>query len=239
MPKPCSQPSNCAYPAGVAGNSDTPSSPPIPSSAAATWTSAWVSTPPVMAGALYHGQRSSLSWLRDGTHPLAAGLGTLASYPGQAEPGRHRRWVPKNLGPGRQVVSQDNQRRQPISRSGRDPGHRPYARTRPNPRKQGRKHTSTSSLPNRGGRELRLPRGWRQADHPPMGEPSVKRAWWAGPVTCWVAGLGVRDCVLAFPAAAGFVPPRGPWVKLERPQRERPSGRGRGRTSLTPASGGR
>ena len=53
----------------------------------------------------------------------------------------------KNLGPGRQVVSQDNQRRQPISRSGRDPGHRPYARTRPNPQKQGRNHTSTSSLP--------------------------------------------------------------------------------------------
>src|SRR5215470_14204983 len=38
-------------------------------------------------------------------------------------------------------------RRQPISRSGRDPGHRPYPRTRPNPGKQGRKHTSTSSLP--------------------------------------------------------------------------------------------
>jgi hypothetical protein len=47
----------------------------------------------------------------------------------------------KKPGPGRQVVSQDNQRRQPISRSGRDPGHRPYARTRPNPRKQGRNHT--------------------------------------------------------------------------------------------------
>jgi D-arabinose 1-dehydrogenase-like Zn-dependent alcohol dehydrogenase len=29
-----------------------PSSPPIPSSAAATWTSAWVSTPPVMQGSL-------------------------------------------------------------------------------------------------------------------------------------------------------------------------------------------
>ncbi len=50
VPKLSSQRSNCAYPAGVAGNSDTPSSPPIPSSAAATWTSAWVSTPPVMAG---------------------------------------------------------------------------------------------------------------------------------------------------------------------------------------------
>ena len=33
--------------------------------------------------------------------------------------------------------------------------------------------------------------------------------------------------MLAFLAAAGFVPPRGPWVKLERPQRERPSGRAR------------
>jgi len=53
----------------------------------------------------------------------------------------------RNLGPGRQVVSQDNQRRQPISRSGRDPGHRPYACTTPNRQKQGRKHSSTSSLP--------------------------------------------------------------------------------------------
>jgi hypothetical protein len=39
-----------------------------------------------------------------------------------------------------------------------------------------------------------------------------------------MAGLGVRGCLLAFLAAAGFVSPRGPWVKLERPQRERPSG---------------
>jgi len=29
----------------------------------------------------------------------------------------------------------------------------------------------------------------------------------------------VGTVVLAFLAAAGFAPPRGPWVKLERPQR--------------------
>src|SRR5438876_3412168 len=49
VPNPPSQPSRPAYPAGVAGNSRTPSSPPIGSSAAATCTSAWVSTPPVIA----------------------------------------------------------------------------------------------------------------------------------------------------------------------------------------------
>jgi hypothetical protein len=58
--------------------------------------------------------------------------------------GCHKTWDP-----GRQAESKDNQRRQPINRSGRDPGHRPYARTTPNQRKQGRNHTSTSSLPNR------------------------------------------------------------------------------------------
>jgi hypothetical protein len=31
------------------------------------------------------------------------------------------------------------------------PGHRPYARTTPNPGKQGRKHISTSSLPTMSG----------------------------------------------------------------------------------------
>src|SRR5215469_5592203 len=60
----------------------------------------------------------------------------LLHRPGRSD--RQRRWVPKEPGPGRQVVSEDNQRRQPISRSGRDPGHRPYAQTNPKPRKQGR-----------------------------------------------------------------------------------------------------
>src|SRR5881227_3365336 len=44
-----SQLSRRPYPAMVAGNSLTPSSPPMGSSAAATCTSAWVSTPPVIA----------------------------------------------------------------------------------------------------------------------------------------------------------------------------------------------
>src|SRR4029077_7120217 len=49
VPNPPSQPSRRPYPSGVAGNSCPPSSPPIGSSAAATCTSAWVSTPPVIA----------------------------------------------------------------------------------------------------------------------------------------------------------------------------------------------
>jgi len=69
----------------------------------------------------------------------------------------------KTWDPGRQVVSEDNQRRQPISRSGRDPGHRPYARTTPNRQKQGRKHSSTSSLPTmRFGLATGIRRGWRR-----------------------------------------------------------------------------
>jgi hypothetical protein len=56
--------------------------------------------------------------------------------PGRSD--RQRRWVPREPGPGRHVESEDNQRRQPISRSGRDPGHRPYAQTKPKLRKQGR-----------------------------------------------------------------------------------------------------
>src|SRR5216683_4341947 len=49
VPNAASQLSRLAYPAAVAGNSRTPSSPPTGSSAAATCVSAWVSTPPVMA----------------------------------------------------------------------------------------------------------------------------------------------------------------------------------------------
>ena len=44
-------------------------------------------------------------------------------------------------GPGRQIVSQDStKRRQPIRRSGRDPGRRPYAPSSSKPGRQGRKH---------------------------------------------------------------------------------------------------
>jgi hypothetical protein len=57
---------------------------------------------------------------------------TLASSPGQADQERHRRWVPRTWDPGRQIESKDNQRRQPISRSGRDPGLRRYSPSRSN-----------------------------------------------------------------------------------------------------------
>ena len=46
-PKPQSQPSNASYPAGEATKLSVPSTPPTWSTAAATWSSPWVSTPPV------------------------------------------------------------------------------------------------------------------------------------------------------------------------------------------------
>jgi hypothetical protein len=75
---------------------------------------------------------SSLSWLRDGTHPLAADLvnpGPLPR-PGQIGNGTAGR-CHKTRDPGQQAEPKDNQRRHPISRPGRDPGHRPYAHTTP------------------------------------------------------------------------------------------------------------
>src|SRR5712691_6362130 len=71
--------------------------------------SAWVSTPPVMA------RLSSTMviavpflWLRDGTHPLAAGPVNPGLLHRTGRSGRCCRWVPQNLGPGRQIDSQDN-----------------------------------------------------------------------------------------------------------------------------------
>jgi hypothetical protein len=59
-----------------------------------------------------------------------------------------RRWVPGSLGSRPANRSQDSpKRRQPIRRSDRDPGSRPYARTTSKPGKPGRKRLSTSSLP--------------------------------------------------------------------------------------------
>jgi hypothetical protein len=49
-----------------------------------------------------------------------------------------------------EILDEMLRERQPIRRSGRDPGPRPYARITPKPRKQGRKHLPTSSLPIRG-----------------------------------------------------------------------------------------
>ena len=51
-PKRHSQACNSANPAVVVGNDSTPSTPPLASSAAATWTSKWVSTPPVIGRVL-------------------------------------------------------------------------------------------------------------------------------------------------------------------------------------------
>jgi hypothetical protein len=57
---------------------------------------------------LYDGQCRPFLWLRDGTHPLAVRPGNpgLLHRPGRS--GRQRRQVPENLGPGRQIVSQDS-----------------------------------------------------------------------------------------------------------------------------------
>src|SRR5258708_32725287 len=95
VPTPPSQPSGGAYPAGGAGTSGTPSSPPTGSSAAATCTSAWVSTPPVMALVSLRWSTSSLSQVRDGTHPLAARPVNPGLLPRPGRSGWHRRWVPE------------------------------------------------------------------------------------------------------------------------------------------------
>jgi hypothetical protein len=112
----------------------------------------------------------------------------------------------QNLGPGRQVVSQDNQRRQPISRSGRDPGHRPYARTRPNPRKQSRKHTPTSSLPNRDDQlacrhaVCRTRRSSGSAPMPSGGRTALLAEWPSVPRTRNTVRLCLLEKLFAGPA---------------------------------------
>ena len=57
---------------------------------------------------LYDGQCRPFLWLRDGTHPLAVGPGNPGLLPRPGRSDRQRRWVPENLGPGRQIVSQDS-----------------------------------------------------------------------------------------------------------------------------------
>src|SRR6185437_12158567 len=89
-------------------------------------------------------------WLRDGTHPLAAG--SVKPRP-LAQAGQIRPaplvGARKNLGPGRQIDSQDSPRgRQPIRRPGRDPGSRPYAPAQSRSGKPGREALPTLSLPN-------------------------------------------------------------------------------------------
>src|SRR5215470_899021 len=139
VPKPCSQPSNRAYPAGVAANSCTPSRPPIVSSAAAIWVSAWVSTPPVTARASST-MVTVIPFVVEGWH-APAGRRTWQPRPlAQARQIRPAtRWVPKEPGPGRQVDSKDSP--VGVSRFGGQAGTQatgPYAQTNPKPRKQGR-----------------------------------------------------------------------------------------------------
>src|SRR5258707_10390574 len=57
--------------------------------------------------------------------------------------------------------------------------------------------------------------GYRSATH---GGTFCQGAWWAGPVTCGGRRAGWTVSWLSS-QVPGFVPPRGPGVKLERPQR--------------------
>ncbi len=62
------------------------------------------------------------------------------------------------LGPGLQIVSQDNpKRRQPTRRSGRDPGSRPYARIQSN--QESRAGSTIHTLPADSARVTFLPSG--------------------------------------------------------------------------------
>ena len=71
VPKLAIQPNNSTCPAGVVRNDSTPNSPPIGSNTAATFTSRWVSTPPVTARvSTMVIAIPSLSRSRGGTHLL-------------------------------------------------------------------------------------------------------------------------------------------------------------------------
>src|SRR5205814_9159038 len=97
------------YPAAVAGNSCTPSSPPTESSAAATCMSACVSTPPVMTRVSSTMVVIAVPFMAEGWH-APAGRRTCDPRP-LPRPGRsdrQRRWVPLKPGPGRQIVSKDS-----------------------------------------------------------------------------------------------------------------------------------
>src|SRR5580700_6329107 len=75
------------------------------SSAAATCTSAWVSTPPVTARVSTMVIAIPFLRLRDGTHPLAAGPVNPGLLHRTGRSGRHAGGCHKNLGPGRRIVS--------------------------------------------------------------------------------------------------------------------------------------
>ena len=139
------EPAQPAQQAGVPGRAwrgtpATPSSPPTGSSAAATCTSAWVSTPPVMAACLLRWSLPSLSQV-EGWH-APAGRRIREPRP-LAQAGQIRPAPPVGARrPGPRPT--DRFARQPagVSRFAGQAGTqaRPYARTTANQRKQGRKH---------------------------------------------------------------------------------------------------
>ena len=77
---------------------------------------------------LYDGHVIPFLWLRDGTHPLAAGPVNPGLLHRTGRSGRRRRWVPQNLGPGRQIDSQDSRS---VSRFAGQAGPRPGPTPRP------------------------------------------------------------------------------------------------------------
>src|SRR5689334_20176876 len=134
-PNPPSQSSRPQYPAAVAGNSRTPGSPPMESSAAATCTSAWVSTPPVMT----HASSTIVIavpflWLRDGTHPLAVGPVNPGLCQDRADQTGSAGGC-QELGPGRQAGSRTTSTASAGSQVRPGPRLRRYARTTAKPRK--------------------------------------------------------------------------------------------------------
>ena len=106
-PKPCSQANSSLCPETVVGNWATPSRPPRASMAAATFSSRWVSTPPVTAHA-----RSTIliaipfSHLPKGWHAphqvCGAGAIALLAQGGPPHPSTAR--TTGNPGAGRQIV---------------------------------------------------------------------------------------------------------------------------------------
>src|SRR5258707_3467422 len=107
-PPPVSPPTRPAWPAGVTGNSLTPSRHLMESSAAEMCVSAWVSTPPVMARVSTMVNAISLLWLQGWHAP--AGRRTCET-PASSQARQIRPAVPVGAmkpGPGRQIVSQDN-----------------------------------------------------------------------------------------------------------------------------------
>src|SRR5437763_1710587 len=110
---------------------------------------------------------NAISFLRlKGWHPLAAGPVNPGLLPRTGRSGRHRRWVPEKLGPGRQIdlrtaraASADSEVR---------PGPRPQT-LRPYQAKTteaGPEAQSTSSLPNICLRRPHGSLGCLRADHP-------------------------------------------------------------------------